>query len=62
MIRFPTEPMARRVSQRILKMAAKVDPVAREGAVLDRALAQPVPEVAAPVGVDEALLYKALGL
>lgn len=64
MIRFPQKHIADSVVERILRFAkeqrALSDSVAAQGARLDAQLAQPVGDVAAVNGIEDALVAKAI--
>lgn len=69
MIRFPRQHIADSVAGRILdaerrfmEMDQEMTRVAAQGAALDDALAQPPGDMAAPEGIEDALVARSLGV
>ena len=64
MIRFPRKHVADSVAERIINAEKRLNAnsVAAQGAKLEKALAQPAGEMAAPDGVEDAIAGRALGL
>ena len=63
-IRFPTEPMADRVTRRLLALAERqnTNPVQAQGLRIDAALQQPVGEVAPVDDIEQLMVMKTLGI
>ena len=64
MIRFPQKHIADQVADRIMKIDAHTqnNSVAAQGVRLEQAMAQPVGDVAAVDGIEDAVVGKALRL
>lgn len=64
MIRFPQQHIADSVAERILKFeqAQRASSVEAQGMRIDAALAQPVGDVAPTEGLEESIVFNAVGV
>ncbi len=64
MIRFPRQHVADSVAQRIMAVEKRMNAnnVAAQGRALEKALSQPAGEMAAPAGIEDAIVGRSLGV